>query len=88
MRLINADKIEVRIPACLNGSQMKHVADCIKESLHNAPTVEAIPIEWLKEFAADYVRTSDKDSKVWIFCLVEAIGRWREEQSNEDQGSC
>ena len=75
MRLIDADGL---IPRRWNGARGQY-EPCVDD----APTIEAIPIEWLKEFAADYVRTSDKDSKVWIFCLIEAIGRWREEQGNE-----
>lgn len=84
MRLIDADRIEVRIPACLNGSQMKHVAECIKESLHNAPTVDAIPIEWLKEWSRLYL----EPTKEYTDIIEDIIRDYREEQSNEGQGSC
>jgi len=68
-RLIDADEL------------LKGYQDHERVSTHiiwNAPTVEAIPIEWLKRFkAGEY-----KDS-YWSWFTDRLIKMWREEQSNE-----
>ena len=51
MRLIDADKIEFVLPRTLTEEEKKTYGLVIKKAFENAPTVEAIPIEWIKEYA-------------------------------------
>lgn len=52
MRLIDADKLKPSLIAelvCDDGNDEEDIIAYKIETIENAPTVEAIPIEWLKE---------------------------------------
>lgn len=70
MRLIDADDLTINLPDTLSGKQLTQVFIMVKESFDKLPTVEAIPIEWLKEQAEDTPYEHRVDG------LIE---RWRRE---------
>lgn len=51
MRLIDADDITIKLPFILGGKKLTQIFLSVKESLDILPTVDAIPIEWLKRWA-------------------------------------
>lgn len=55
MRLIDADKIYIELPARLTMPDMKRelwlLRQSVKRAFENAETVEVIPIAWLKQMA-------------------------------------
>lgn len=63
MRLIDADKL----PISFDG----HTVSVWKNDIDNAPTIEAIPIEWLKKCGDSYI----------LCCTIvdDIIEEWREE---------
>lgn len=85
MRLIDADKLEV---TAVLGVQLQHADSgyyyfCEQSTIDNAPTVEAIPKEWIE----NYVRNK--------FCLADWYGGfigginmmledWEEENAKEE----
>lgn len=93
MRLIDAKKMIIKIPAELPERQRLRILNIIRKSIEQAPTVEAIPIEWMEKYA-DLNRFTTPDGQViirfrWIVDVM--VADWREAlevQSNEDQGSC
>jgi len=48
MRLINADNLERSLTEIDDHINMDIFTDGVRELIENTPTVEAIPIEWLK----------------------------------------
>lgn len=70
MRLIDADEL-------LEQYTSEDMAIGGIDIIKTAPTVEAIPIEWLKQF---------------VYTIPDIIEHlivlWRREQSNEGQGGC
>ena len=76
MRLIDADKIEYEV-AMANDNGMHSIVEYAEyENIQDMPTVEAIPIEWLKEwFKKRYKGRTYRD-------LIE---EWESEQFWEKQ---
>ena len=50
MRLIDADKIEFVLPRTLTEEEKNTFNLVIKKAFENAPTVEAIPTNWIKNW--------------------------------------
>lgn len=67
MRLIDADKIRY---IDLSDSRVPDGVWCtFRERIHDMPTVEAIPIEWIREYTSD--RTVEYgDMWVFIECMI------------------
>ena len=88
MRLIDADKIEFVLPRTLTEEEKKTYGLVIKKAFNNAPTVDAIPIKWMEEYA-DLNRFTTPDGQVIIkfrWIVDEMVADWREAlevQSNE-----
>jgi len=76
MRLIDADRLKPDVQAWT--AEKKFEYRYSPEVINNAPTVEAIPIEWLKRFKAGECQDS-----YWSWFTDRLIKMWREEQSNE-----
>ena len=51
MRLIDVEKMIIKIPAELPERQRLRILNIFRESIEQTPTVEAIPIEWLEQIA-------------------------------------
>ena len=91
MRLIDANKItyyEVNAKAVLP-SQFLLITT--KASIDETPTVEAIPIEWLKDFFANIEyemrMNNEKITSDKIGDLVEyMIAKWSEQKGNWENG--
>lgn len=49
----------------------------------NAPTVEAIPIEWLMKWADNYAKNTSEKYKAYVIRVIEAIADWRKETDDE-----
>ena len=84
MRLIDADKLELKHfvqrvteqPISYEGTQPVYANyDIIAYDVDNAPTVEAIPIEWL----LNHLEVGNKEQNDTIYHLIEL---WREENEN------
>ena len=80
MRLIDADALEQK---CMYIDDYSAVLEL---DIDNAPTIDAIPVEWLKEHVDGEIRDSDGNSygrkKITV---VEALSMWRKEQEAQDE---
>lgn len=76
MRLVDADKLEDNYNA--RGEVL-----ITGEILYNAPTVEAIPIEWLKKFANERAQSEDDEGywHYWGADLLQTIELWEKENA-------
>lgn len=78
MRLINADELEPVItqwnPGALREESYYH-----EEQIINAPTIDAIPVKWIKKWIKDCEYTDD----IQIICargpIRKMIAEWRKE---------
>lgn len=84
-RLIDADQFEVLFwDATGDTSYDQGFDDGVKfvaEKIDAAPTIDAIPVEWLKEH--DGVNIIDIDGNVYArrrITVVEALSMWQKEQ--------
>ena len=73
MRLIDADKIEFVLPRTLTEEEKNTYNLVIGKAFDNAPTVKAIPIEWIKKHYG------------WLTMAGEIIEDWVKE--NEKSGN-
>lgn len=88
MRLIDADKLELKhfvqwadVVVGYNGTQPKHKhTDIIAYDISGAPTVDAIPIEWIKQWMVDNWELECN------YGIEGMIDDWEEEQ-NECRGT-
>ena len=75
MRLIDADALEQK---CMNIDDFPAVLEL---DIDNAPTIDAIPVEWLKEHIDGEIRDSDGNSYGRKrITVVEALSMWQEAQ--------
>lgn len=72
MRLIDADKLKQEFE--VNGLGYQYYM------LNNAPTVDAIPIEWIKEWLITFNGLSDVKGSFVIRMLLDS---WEEKNRNE-----
>jgi len=79
MRLIDADKL-LR-PGYTDMFDEPITFDMVsKEAIDREPTVEAIPVEWIKErMNKEEYRGFLVDHIEWHECLCWLIGKWRDE---------
>ena len=74
MRLISAEALKAKV-------REKHKAlpdRCeINELINDAPTIDAIPVEWLEEKMRGY---ADKMNAMEVAALVAVMRMWQEEQ--------
>ena len=73
-RLIDADKLRINC-VCVNGI-------CVDgRTIENAPTVKAIPIEWMKKFANERALNDGMDGywHFWGTDLLQMIELWEKE---------
>lgn len=77
MRLINADKLMESI----NPKESVWVGLVLSELVDNAPTVKAIPIEWIKnEIASSIAVVRDNDyDYTYASCIMQLLERWEKE---------
>ena len=79
MRLIDADKL--RLVKCGELDNGKPI-NCVYEwAIKDAPTVEAIPVEWLKTQIEKCQEISNTSKSVGLAILAETIKQW--EKKNE-----
>lgn len=92
-RLIDAEALKKTFCAECNHTILCEDCDIDFHFERLAPTVDAIPIEWMEKYA-DLNRFTTRDGQVIIrfrWIIDEMVADWREAlevQSNEDQGSC
>ena len=67
MRLIDADKLKEELK--VNGFGYQYYM------LDNAPTVEAIPIEWILKWACEFIDPNSEGYKM----AMELVHDWRKE---------
>lgn len=97
MRLVDADALKeqveshvVSMSVCLSMDEHYGKAtmreDCLTD-IDNAPTVDAIPVEWLKEHVDGEIRDSDGNSYGRKrITVVEALRMWQKEQEARTLG--
>ena len=77
MRLIDVERMIFKIPAELTERQRLRILNIIGESIEQTPTVEAIPIEWIKTRIEPLYWTADgrgvQDVAYWL------IDEWHKE---------
>lgn len=85
MRLIDADKLDlvVHVPS-QNNAVCQQIADEVGRQIANAPTVDAIPKEWIKK----YIDKADKED--WGMVYLSPSGPFRDmlkvwEEKNDNQ---
>ena len=72
MRLIDADKLTINC-FCVNRI-------CVDgRTIENAPTVEAIPVEWIEDYVTDHWRTTKLYATNYVSEMVE---EWVKENEN------
>lgn len=77
MRLIDADKL--RLVKCGELDNGKPI-NCVYEwAIKDAPTVEAIPVEWLKTQIEKCQEISNTSKTVGLAILAETIKQWEKE---------
>lgn len=87
MRLIDADKLElketVRIQLC---GLKEYVAlySFTKDQIEEAPTINAIPIEWIrKQIEEENYRMLLIDHVEWHSCLSWLLEKWEKENETD-----
>ena len=84
MRLIDADKLELkhyiqRVSDKViryNGTQPEYANyDILAHDIANAPTVKAIPIEWILKWACEFIDPNSEGYKM----AMELVHDWRKE---------
>ena len=74
MRLIDVERMIFKIPAELTERQRLRILNIIGESIEQTPTVEAIPIEWLIEYAeVNEYETDDEQVTIKLGQIVDLI---------------
>lgn len=83
MRLIDADALGMHFADWVFGEYLTQVdvVDVFK-MMDNTPTVEAIPIEWLLEWAKKYLEPVEEYTEI----VEDIIKGYRKEQKNENTG--
>lgn len=80
MRLIDADSLDlvIHVPS-QNNAVCQQIADEVGRQIVNAPTVEAIPIEWIRNYIAKQKKAlrlhddfNDLDV-IWEFIGIETL---------------
>jgi len=90
MRLIDADKlVELFTPYVSEDKKVIYQPRQIKiDDIKNAPTVKAIPIEWIKEYASNKIFNEEMMDCYWHFWeedVLKMIDVW--EKKNECRGT-
>lgn len=86
MRLIDADRLRENIMA----QELWNVSDLVYDSIRNAPTVEAIPIEWLNKRAEEiaFAYWTSARNKMTLplnelpLLIDQIIGEWEKENES------
>ena len=78
MRLIDADAIEhcLVIGGIRNGKVI--MSEFIRMAIQSAPTVDAIPVQWIKE----YMENNQSDFGTQYMLLTRMINTWEKENGN------
>lgn len=93
MRLIDADAIKARIHEICSFEWNHKVApvswadayEDFEEDIDAAPTIDAIPVEWLEEHDGENI--SDSDGNIYgrrHITISEALSMWQKEQEAQD----
>ena len=77
MRLIDADKL--RLVKCGELDNGKPINCVFEWAIKDAPTVEAIPVEWLKTQIEKCQEISNTSKTVGLAILAETIKQWEKE---------
>ena len=82
MRLIDADKLET---TAVLGVQLQHADSRYyyfyeEETIQNAPTVKAIPIEWIKKWCNEHNRKSLEERLLKRYGVITMLEDWEKEK--------
>ena len=70
MRLVNADDLPI---SCWSIDDVEDIVFVEKEDLDNAPTIDAIPVEWIDRLMSD--GTPEESKAAW-----RVLKAWNKEQ--------
>ena len=73
MRLIDANVLLNTI----RKQEMWNIPDFVYESIQNAPTIEAIPIEWVIKWACEFINPNSEGYKM----AIELVRDWGKENA-------
>ena len=83
-RLIDADAIE----HCLVIGGRRHgkaiISEFIRRAIQTAPTVDAIPVEWVKKWIADHYDWDFVGEPKYISVVEYMFEDWQKEQRKEE----
>ena len=87
MRLIDANSIKFRpyydeyvdYDGYINDLKTWQLDDVLSDRVDNTPTVEAIPVEWLKTQIEKCQEISNTSKTVGLAILAETIKQWEKE---------
>lgn len=84
MRLIDADALKeevefhpTSVSVCMTVEEARgqtYFKNRCLEDIDNAPTIEAIPVEWLEKFCTDDIAEGQRETIEWM------LGVWQREQ--------
>ena len=99
MKLIDADKLNIVVHvATRNKAVCEEIAEEVGRQIVNAPTVKAIPIEWVEKLVVRIKELSNDNPSYWNVCDVvdrqkvletieEMLKEWRRENAKEKTDS-
>ena len=100
MRLIDADELKALRGVAIYATDEKTDTQIItasvyrREEIDKAPTVEAIPIEWIEGRIKDIMQTPDLTDEPWfpithaeVVILEDLIEDWEKEQCAKQQNT-
>jgi len=89
-RLIDANKLEpdTCYARSLNKAESLYDYSYSERQINDAPTVDAIPIEWINRYLLDYLyldneRLPDDEVDDGYYYIETMVSNWRKEKDNE-----
>lgn len=71
----------------MNRELVQFDKDCKENAIHllkDAPTVDAIPVNWLSNLAKEYEESDNQFFRMDSCVIEDLIKRWKEQEKNND----
>ena len=79
MRMIDADALKDNMFHYAAPEMVWDRGD-IEHKINEMPTIDAIPVEWLRGLMMEYANTNTLEHAAYAYCLNNVIEGWHEEQ--------
>ena len=88
MRLVDADK-QLEWADCMTpihgiGLEPVVAVETVRDLIKGAPTIDAIPVEWLRGLMIEYANINTQEHAAYAYCLNNVIEEWQKEQEAQD----